>query len=45
MVVRLVKDDDPENCITLAIGDGANDVSMIRGTLQHLILWSQGYLS
>jgi len=30
MVVKLVKDDDPDNCITLAIGDGANDVSMIR---------------
>lgn len=27
-VVKLVKDDDPE-LITLAIGDGANDVSMI----------------
>jgi len=28
-VVRLIKEDDPE-VITLAIGDGANDVSMIR---------------
>ena len=28
-VVRLIKNDDPE-IITLAIGDGANDVSMIR---------------
>jgi|TARA_B110000285_G_C15102906_1_gene606089 phospholipid-transporting ATPase len=28
-VVRLIKTDDPE-IITLAIGDGANDVSMIR---------------
>ena len=28
-VVRLIKSDDPE-IITLAIGDGANDVSMIR---------------
>ena len=28
-MVRLIKDDDPE-IITLAIGDGANDVSMIR---------------
>lgn len=28
-VVRLIKDDDPE-IVTLAIGDGANDVSMIR---------------
>ena len=28
-VVRLIKDDDPD-IITLAIGDGANDVSMIR---------------
>ena len=28
-VVRLIKDDDPE-LITLAIGDGANDVSMIK---------------
>jgi magnesium-transporting ATPase (P-type) len=28
-VVRLIKEDDPET-ITLAIGDGANDVSMIR---------------
>ena len=28
-VVRLIKDDDDE-VITLAIGDGANDVSMIR---------------
>lgn len=27
-VVKLIKDDDPE-VITLAIGDGANDVSMI----------------
>lgn len=27
-VVRLIKNDDPQN-ITLAIGDGANDVSMI----------------
>jgi P-type E1-E2 ATPase len=27
-VVRLIKNDD-ENAITLAIGDGANDVSMI----------------
>jgi P-type E1-E2 ATPase len=27
-VVRLIKNDD-ESCITLAIGDGANDVSMI----------------
>ena len=27
-VVKLVKDDDPE-AVTLAIGDGANDVSMI----------------
>ena len=27
-VVKLVKDDDPD-LITLAIGDGANDVSMI----------------
>jgi P-type E1-E2 ATPase len=26
--VKLVKDDDPE-IVTLAIGDGANDVSMI----------------
>lgn len=28
-VVRLIKDDDPE-IITLSIGDGANDVSMIK---------------
>lgn len=28
-VVRLIKEDDPE-IVTLAIGDGANDVSMIR---------------
>ena len=28
-VVKLIKDDDPE-IVTLAIGDGANDVSMIR---------------
>jgi len=28
-VVRLIKEDDPK-IITLAIGDGANDVSMIR---------------
>lgn len=28
-MVRLIKNDDPE-IITLAIGDGANDVSMIR---------------
>lgn len=28
-VVRMIKKDDPE-IITLAIGDGANDVSMIR---------------
>ncbi len=28
-VVRLIKDDDPD-IVTLAIGDGANDVSMIR---------------
>ena len=28
-VVRLIKMDDPE-VITLSIGDGANDVSMIR---------------
>lgn len=28
-VVRLIKEDDPE-IITLAIGDGANDVSMIK---------------
>lgn len=28
-VVRLIKQDDPD-IITLAIGDGANDVSMIR---------------
>lgn len=28
-VVKLIKSDDPE-MITLAIGDGANDVSMIR---------------
>jgi len=27
--VRLIKDDDPQ-ILTLAIGDGANDVSMIR---------------
>ena len=27
-VVKLVKDDDPKT-VTLAIGDGANDVSMI----------------
>lgn len=27
-VVKLIKDDDPET-VTLAIGDGANDVSMI----------------
>jgi P-type E1-E2 ATPase len=28
-VVRLIKNDDPE-VITLCIGDGANDVSMMR---------------
>ena len=28
-MVRLIKDDDPE-IITLSIGDGANDVSMIK---------------
>ena len=28
-VVRLIKDDD-KDAITLAIGDGANDVSMIK---------------
>lgn len=28
-VVRLIKEDDPET-ITLSIGDGANDVSMIK---------------
>jgi P-type E1-E2 ATPase len=28
-VVRLIKEDDPQ-IITLSIGDGANDVSMIR---------------
>ena len=28
-VVRLIKQDDPK-VVTLAIGDGANDVSMIR---------------
>mgnify|MGYP002822716542 CR=1 FL=1 len=28
-VVKLVKNDDPE-AVTLAIGDGANDVSMIQ---------------
>jgi len=28
-VVRMIKEDDPE-VVTLAIGDGANDVSMIR---------------
>lgn len=28
-VVRLIKEDDPE-VITLSIGDGANDVSMIK---------------
>lgn len=28
-VVRLIKNDDP-TCVTLSIGDGANDVSMIR---------------
>lgn len=27
-IVRMIKQDD-ESCITLAVGDGANDVSMI----------------
>jgi len=36
LVVRLVKDN--LSAVTLAIGDGANDVSMIKGTTEEMQL-------